>query len=166
LNFLDSALVCLGSCFFIEQIFCWISGSYPYRYGFLIRTIPLPEFDINDFVSMKGKIKKLDVKVNLNKNEVYLRYKYPSLMIGPYLFIGQIKVNNSKSILHIRVGPFSAMFTLFLIMYSFFLPDFKEDQIFQIMNILLLFVTIAFFYLRLWNPIKRITGRVRSGLSC
>lgn len=157
MNLLDEIFIFLGVSFFIEQIFCWVYGSYPYRHGFIIKTVTLPDIGVSDFVSMVSKVKKIGVKKNPKRNEAYVRYKYPALTAGPILFVGQIKsVGSSRTLLHIRIGPLAVAFVLFLVVYSFFSPDFKEDPTFQVMNILLLLVIVAFFYSRLWNPLRQI----------
>jgi len=121
-----------------------------------VKTVVLPKFDINNLASERKTAPKLGIKVNSNRNEAYLRYRYPPLTIGPYLFVGQIKAINSKWLLHIRIGPLTAIFILFLVVYSLFSFDFKDDLLVQITNILLLIIVIGFFYISLWNPSKRI----------
>jgi hypothetical protein len=154
LNLLDILFIVLCLCFLIEQVYYFVLGSYPYRYGFIVKTIFLPRFDINYWDSIKNKIKTMRIKACLDKNEVYMKYKYPSLVIGPSLFIGQIRSNNSGAILHIKIGPISALFVLFLFIYPFLSYDILEDTMFQMMNILILIGVIVYFYFRLSNSIN------------
>jgi hypothetical protein len=156
LHLIDSIIITLGLCFLIEQFFYWVKGSYPYRYGFVVQTISLSGFDIKYWDSMKGKTKGLDIKTRFDKNEVYLKYKYPPLMMGPLLFIGQIKGVNSDGNLYIRVGPLSAMFILFLLIYPLLSSEIFADPMFELLNILVLVLLISYSYFKLLNPINRI----------
>ncbi len=156
LNLVDSIFILLGLCFLIEQVFYWVKGSYPYRYGFVVRRISLSGLDIKYWDSIKSKIKGLDTKTSWDKAEVYLKYKYPPLMMGPLLFIGQIKGVDSQGVLYIRVGPLSAMFVLFLFIYPFLSSEFFVEPMSKIMDILILVVIMAYLYFKLLNPINRI----------
>jgi len=156
LNLVDTSLIFLGLCCLSEQVFYCFKGSYPYRYGFIVQTIFLSNFDIQDWASMEGKTKGLDIKSCLTRDEVYLKYKYPPLTMGPLLFLGQIKGNGSHGILYIRVGPLSAMFVLFLLIYPLLSSKIFADPIFELVNVLALVLLIAYSYFKLLNPINRI----------
>jgi hypothetical protein len=157
LSLLDSILAILCLCFLIEQVFYWLLGSYPYRYGVIVKTISLSSFDINYWDSIKDKIKTLNIKTRFDRSEVYIKYRYPSLLIGPSLFIGQIKGSDSGGVLHIKVGPLSGLFALFLIIYPFLTSGVFEDTMFQLMNVLIVIGIIAYLYFRFLNSINRIT---------
>ena len=156
LNLADSSFILFGLFALIEQVIYWFKGSYPYRHGFVVQTIFLSSFDIKYWASMERETKGLDVKTCFANNEVYLKYKYPPLIMGPLLFIGQIKGDASQGVLYIRVGQLSALFILFLLIYPLLSSEIFADPIFELVNILLLVLLIAYSYFKLLNPIKRI----------
>lgn len=156
LNVIDTIFIVLALCFLFEQIFYWFLGTYPYRYGLVVKTISLSAFDINHWESMKGKISTLKIKTQFGKSEIYLRYKYPPLVLGPLLFIGQIKEIDSHGKLYIKIGPLSAIFVLFLLSYPFISSEFFANPMSQLLNIFILGVIIIYFYYRFLNLVKGI----------
>jgi len=99
LNLVDNGLIFFGLCCLSEQVFYCFKGSYPYRYGFVVRTISLSSFDIKYWASVEGKTKGLDIKASLTSDKVYLKYKYPPLTMGPWFFLDQIKGDGSQWVL-------------------------------------------------------------------
>jgi hypothetical protein len=157
-SLLETILLVLAACYVAEQIFYRIAGSYPYRYGFIVRTIVVPDFDLSYWNSVKDRIGALVIKTQLDKGEVYFRHKYPIGTIGPLVFLGQIKKNHSATVLQIRVGPLSALFVAFIIAYPFISLDVLKGPLFEVINLLSLAAVIAYFYFALLLPIRRAIG--------
>jgi hypothetical protein len=100
----------------IEQIFCFQTGSYPYRYGIPVKTVHIP--GLNTLFCRPADIKRskyLAVHINNERKEIYIRYKYPGGYLlstgGPRFFLGQIKYETPDR-LRLRVGPATAVFSL------------------------------------------------------
>lgn len=140
----EKILIALTILFIFEQIFYWFLGSYPYRYGILIRKIPVSNEEISNLVSSKLKHDKLTVKTNKNREEIYLRYRYPIPIIGPLLFVGQLEYKNSR-ILKLRIGFLSALFVLYLLLYPLFL---KTLNLYRLMNSFIIILIVVWFYFR------------------
>lgn len=142
-------LIVIGALFIIEQIFYCFLGSYPYRFGILLKTIAISGLSI----SIQGKERKctdrLAIKRNDRKKETYVRSRYPLTIIGPLLFVGQIKDNENK--LMIRIGPISAIFILSLIAIPII-----SNGFYGFLNILILIALIVWLYLRFYNMIQSI----------
>jgi hypothetical protein len=83
-------LLCL---FLLEQIFNYFLGSFPYRYGIVVKKIALPNAK-QLFAIDQQKVDSLTTKINTTRSEIYLRYKYRFGTVGPILFIGQITLGN------------------------------------------------------------------------
>jgi hypothetical protein len=102
----------------IEQFFYLYPKAYPYEYGLLFKSIKLGSTSKQLFEKKNVKVDKgLLIKRTL-KNDIYLRYKYPKIFGGPFLFAGHIK--NETNILKIRIGYFSLLFLIYLLFVSFF----------------------------------------------
>jgi hypothetical protein len=153
-NLLETIFFVLAACYVVEQVFYRVAGSYPYRHGFVVKTISLSVFDLYYWDSIKYNTGALMVKIQMDKGEVYFRYKYPYGAIGPLLFLGQIKKTDTASVLQIKVGPLSTVFVAFLIAYPFVSLDVLKTPMFQAMNLLCLAAVIAFFYFALLMPIR------------
>lgn len=133
--------------FVIEQFFYWFLGSYLYRYGILIKTVSVPIKEISSWYSAKQKPGRLAVKINKERKEIYLHYKYPIAIVGPLLFVGQIKYNGS-GVLKIRVGPLSTVFILSLII-SLLLSG--APYLYRFINFSLIAALIVWFYFRFFK---------------
>lgn len=131
-----------------EQVLCWITGSFLYRHGFPIKTVLIPNITISDWAALKQKQRKLSIKIDNGRNEVYLRSKYPFGTIGPQLFMGQI-VYNKTGIMKIRVGYIAAIFLLYILIYPLL-----SGGIYQVLNSLALLAVIGWLYLRFQNSYK------------
>lgn len=138
----------LATLFFIEQILYWFMWSYPYRFGILVKKTMNSQRDITFWQATRHQKDRLFVKIDKITNDVFLRYKYPFGAIGPLLFIGQISSEDSKN-LHVRVGLFSAIFVLWLIITPII---FDGDFIGSI----LIMILVAWFYIALLSGYKRI----------
>jgi hypothetical protein len=137
----------IGILFFIEQIIYWFLGSYPYRYGILLRTIDIPNSSV---IQRKEKISvdRLAIKKNDKKMEAYVRYKYPPATIGPLIFVGQFKYNEDK--LKIRIGYITAIFILYLITFSII-----SEGLYGCLNGFIMIILTIWFYFRLKNEVQR-----------
>ncbi len=98
----------------VEQIFCFFTGSYPYRYGVPVRTIHIPGLKAfshcSPIMRQRGNLRIIESR---ERKEVYIRYKYPFLTGGgPLFFLGQIRYDDPDK-LRLRVGPVTAVFTLY-----------------------------------------------------
>ncbi len=133
--------IVLTFLFVLEQIFYYFLGAYPYRYGFLIKTVSIAASD-NEFWHKEKKMNnKLAIKIDEKKGEIYIHYKY-WIGGGPLLFIGQIQ-NNSRGKLKVRLGPLCAIFLSFLVISPLF-----HDGFYSIINSLGIIAIIVWFYFR------------------
>ncbi len=142
-------LIVIGALFIIEQIFYRFLGSYPYRFGLLLKTITIYDLSISIQEKERKCINRLALKRNDSKKETYVRYRYPPTIIGPLLFVGQIKENEGK--IMIRIGPISAIFILFLIILSII-----SNGFYGFLNVLIIVVPIVWLYLRFCSMIRSI----------
>jgi sensor histidine kinase YesM len=134
--------------FCAEQITYWFTGSFPYRHGFLIKTILIPSIAISDWAALRQTHGRLSINIDNRNKEVYLRYKYPFVIFGPLLFMGQI-IYNKSGIMKIRVGHFSAIFLLYILLY----PLLSGDG-YQWLNSLFILAIIGWLYMRFQNSYK------------
>ena len=142
-------LIGLGVLFIIEQIFYLFLGSYPYRFGILLKTITISDLSIHIQDKERKRPDRLAIKKNGNRKETYLRYRYPTTIIGPLIFVGQIKDNKNK--IMIRIGPISAISILCLITVAII-----SNGFYGFLNVLIIIALIAWFYLRFYNMIRSI----------
>ncbi len=155
-NLMQTLFFTLVGLYLVEQIFYLILGSYPYRYGFVIKTNKISDFDLSCRALIQNEIGSLSIKAQPRKDEIYLRYKYPFMAIGPLLFIAQLKKIDTGGTLQIRVGPLSGLFVLFLIAYPFISLDIFITPLSQAINLLCLATFIVFLYLGLLIPINKL----------
>lgn len=146
----------IGALFIIEQIFYWFLGSYPYRYGILLKTIAISNFSITIKRKDRKHADRLLIKANDRKSEIYVRYRYPTAIIGPLIFVGQIKYNETNKLI-IRIGPISAIFILYLITFFLF-----SDGLYGFINTFIIIALIVWFYFRFYNVIQSISPVLRS----
>jgi hypothetical protein len=139
-NPLLSALLCL---FLFEQILNYFLGSFPYRYGIVVKKFALP--NAKDLFTIDQKIDSLTTKINKSKSEMYLRYRYRFGTAGPILFIGQITLDNGGTT-YIRTGLFSSILLLYIVLHSMLSA---KDPLFSILNIGCIICAITMFYLML-----------------
>ena len=142
-------LIGIGSLFIIEQIFYRFLGSYPYRFGILLKTLSISGLVIFIQSKKKKRTDRLAIKRNDRKKETYIRYKYPFAVIGPLLFVGQIKDKENK--IRIRIGPISAIFILSLLSVPII-----SDGSYGLINVLIIIFLIVWFYIRFYNAIQSI----------
>ncbi len=143
----------------IDQIFYWFTGSYIYRYGIIVKTMQLRTFDKAIWKLVKKTRTGLAIRISKRKNEVYIRYRYPIAVLGPLLFVGQIRYP-SGSKLFIRVSPVSGLLIAFALGYALFLGDFLK-----FINALLVIALILYmFYIRLFRKISKIVSIIESKL--
>ena len=143
--FIQNPLLSIMLCLFLfEQILNHFLGSYQYRHGIVVRKIalhsarPLPTIE-------QQKNHSLATKINKSRSEIYLRYRYSVGTGGPILFIGQITLDNGGTT-YIRIGPFSALFLLYIVLHSILST---KDLFFNILNIGCILGAIMWFYLSL-----------------
>lgn len=110
-----SALLCL---FLIEQVFYYIMGSYPYRYGIPIRKLPLSS--ASELISKSERIeeKSLAMKVITGRSEMYFHDRNPFGVIAPQFFLGQVTLEGGGTAF-IRIGPLTGLFMVFLVLASY-----------------------------------------------
>jgi hypothetical protein len=146
----------IGALFIIEQIFYWFLGSYIYRYGILLKRIAI----VGLAISLQCKERKHPVRLAIKKNdirkEIYIRYRYPTAIIGPIIFVGQINYIENK--LMIRIGPISAIFILSLVAFSLISGGF-----YGFLNCLIILSIVVWFYLRFYNLIQSISPDQSAG---
>ncbi len=140
--------------FLLEQVFYWFLGSYPYRYGISFNTISNQLNETSSWLIAKKMCKGMAIRVNEKNKDIYLRYKYPTGVIGPLLFLGQIK-NCDYNILIIRIGPFSAIFIVYL--FIDLLVSFRAQSLF---NFLVIVAVIVWLYFRFLNGYKECIDNV------
>ena len=139
----------IGVLFVIEQIFYWFLGSYPYRYGILIKRIAIVGHAIFLKCEEKKHSDRLAIKKNYRRKEIYIRYRYPTAIVGPLIFVGQINYNENK--LMIRMGPISAIFVSSLVAFPIFSGGF-----YGLLNSLIILAIVVWLYLRFYNVIQSI----------
>jgi hypothetical protein len=148
-NPLFSILLCL---FLLEQIMNYFLGSFPYRFGFVVRKIALP--NAKQFIETdRQAIDSLSTKSNKSKSEMYLRYRYRFGTAGPILFIGQITLDNGGTT-YIRTGVFSSLLILYVFLHSILTA---KDPFFSILNIACIIGAIMIFYLMLIRNYQKLT---------
>ena len=150
LEIIDYLFIALAFLFVFEQIFYHFLGSYPYRHGILIKTLPVLVSHTSSWAKDRERSGRLAIKINELRNEIYIRYKYPILMVGPLLFIGQIQKNDGAK-LKIRIGPLSAIFMSFLTILPL-----VQGEINRSMNSLALVAIIVWFYIRFLKNYKQV----------
>lgn len=104
--------------FVVEQVFYYVMGSYPYRYGVPIKKLPLQSASEVLETSERNVNTSLAVKVNADRSEMYFRDRNFFGTIGPLFFLGQISLDNGGNAV-IRIGPLTGLFMAFLILYSY-----------------------------------------------
>jgi hypothetical protein len=140
----------IGVLFIIEQIFYWFLGSYPYRYGILLKRIAIVGLAISLQCEEKNHSDRLAIKKNDSRKEIYIRYRYPTAIVGPLLFVGQIYYNENR--LMIRIGPISAIFVLSLVVFPMISGGF-----YGFLNSLIIITMVVWFYRRFYNVIQSIS---------
>lgn len=132
----------LAFLFLFEQIFYLSLGSYPYRYGILVRTYSVPTVEYTALHNDNERYRRISIKIDKKRREIYIRYKH-HIGGGPRLFIGQIQSNKINK-LKVRVGPLSAIFFSFLLIIPFFQKDISAmDMIFS--SLIFVIIIYCFF---------------------
>ena len=134
--------------FLIEQLFYWFLGSYPYRYGLSFKLISNELHETSSWLLANKICKGLVIRVNEKRKDIYLRYKYPTGVIGPLLFVGQVK-NADQNVLRIRMGPFSAIFLAYLLIDT--LVSFRVQSF---LNFMVIVGIVVWLYFRFINSYK------------
>ncbi len=102
----------------IEQFFYIFLNVYPYEHGIIIKRIKLSSLQKQLLEKLiLQDVEGLLIKMT-SKKDIYLRYKYPKFVGGPFLFTGHI--TQQSDILKIRIGFFSLSFLIYLVSVSFF----------------------------------------------
>lgn len=129
--------ITLAVLFCIEQLFCFIPGSYPYLYGLTVKRICLEEYKVCCATSVK-----LKVKTSINKNVVYMHYRYPFGVLGQLIFIGAMK--KLDNVVEIKIGPFSLVFLAYIPFKSILFGGFISFGNFAIVGMLVLYIYYIF----------------------
>ena len=114
-NSIFSVLLCL---FLVEQIFYYVMGSYPYRYGIPIKREVLSSASNLVKTSENIEITSLAMKVNTVRAEMYFRERNFFGSIRPLFFLGQVTLEGGGTAL-IRIGPLTGIFMAFLVLASY-----------------------------------------------
>jgi hypothetical protein len=146
----DIILICLSLLFLIEQIFYWRIGSYLYRFGLLVTSIQVSYDQISSWRNNSLRYCNIIIKDNSQKKEMYFNYKYPGLMIGPLLFVGQLKYKQGKY-LNIRVGIIAAAYIVYLLIYPLFTLVINFNTV---LNLLLLLLLVSWLYFSLLKSLN------------
>lgn len=104
--------------FVVEQVFYYVMGSYPYRYGVPIKILPLQSASEVLETSERNVNTSLAVKVNADRSEMCFRDRNFFGTIGQLFFLGQISLDNGGNAV-IRIGPLTGLFMAFLILSSY-----------------------------------------------
>lgn len=104
----------------LEQLTYLFFGSFVYRYGIRIASVPIQrKGPISIPTNKELRSANLKVKADEAGKEIYFRYKYPSGVWGPQLLGVQIKMREPM-ILNVRIGIFTGFLIIFLIAGLFF----------------------------------------------
>ena len=142
--------------FLIEQILMYFKGSYPYRYGIVIRKIAMPEASTLLNNHQSPNIPSLAMKINTARSELYLHYRYLFGTVGPILFIGQITLENGGTV-RIRMGPISALFLFYVILS---LTISSTNPLVYSINIACIAVIIIFLYVRMQRNYQKLLNNI------
>jgi hypothetical protein len=143
----DVILMALASLFLLEQCFYWRLGSYPYRYGLVLRTWKINQVKISQLLSRWSLERKLVIRIHDGRREVYFRYRYPSLVIAPQFFAGQLS-RGEGGVVRIRIGLISASLLAYLMVFPM---ASRGVDLFGILNSILVAGFIAWLWLLLVN---------------
>jgi hypothetical protein len=157
----EEILVILSFLFLIEQLFYRKSGSYVYRYGLLVRRIPVTNDQKSSWRNEMGKYKRTSIKIDTQSEELYLRYKYSSLIVGPLLFIGQIQYNG-ENYLNLRIGLATTIFIIFLALYPIISGPATFNAIF---NSFILIGLVCWLYFRFLSSIYIASSEIKCSKS-
>jgi len=142
--------------FLIEQILMYIKGSYPYRYGIVIRKMALPEAGTLLNKPQSPNIPSLAMKINTARSELYLHYRYLFGTVGPILFIGQITLENGGTA-RIRMGPLSALFLLYAVL---FLTMSSTNPLVYSINIACIVFIVYYLYVRMQRSYQKLRNNI------
>jgi len=150
---MNTLLIVVFAAFLIEQIFCFFLGSYPYRYGILIKKITLPVADLASWKYGQEKCHGLKLKMSEEKKEVYCRYRYQYGTGGPFIFIGQVKFNTPGTLL-IRMGPCTGLLLIAISLFSIF-RMIQSGGFYSLLNVLAVAGAVLFFYFQLAKSVQQ-----------
>jgi hypothetical protein len=142
--------------FALEQIaYLWI-GSYPYRFGILVRTENLANSDILQYLSRPLVFDGLKLKVSAKHQEAYLKPKYQGYW-APIIFTAQIATSETGCV-KVRMGPLAAV----LVLYALINGVISDITWWSILNALLIIGVIIFFYLSFMNKYNTFAEQVKA----
>jgi len=150
---MNTLLIVILAAFLIEQAFCFFLGSYPYRYGILIRKIALPVTDLASWKYGQEKCHGLKFKLSEEKKEVYCRYRYQYGTGGPFIFIGQVKSSTPGTLL-IRMGPCAGLLLLSVSLFSI-LRMIRGGGFYGLLNVFAVAGAVLFFYFQLVRSVRQ-----------
>lgn len=154
---MNSMLKIVLGAFFVEQVFCYYLGSYPYRYGFPIKVISMPFRDLESWKAGQDMFHGLKVRICAERKEVYCRYRYQYKTGGPYVFVGQVKYSSPGSLL-IRIGPCAGLLLLYIHLFAV-LEIVRGGGYYNLINGFVVAGAFLFFYFQLSRSVKH--GSVR-----
>lgn len=138
-------LFCLAFLFLVEEVFIRFMGLYPYKYGLAVKRIVLNAKQELALSAESSKLRKATVKTRSKRGEVYLRFKYSYLAVGPVVFVGQIS-SQDKNVLNVRIGIGTATFFVYMFLYPFLT---KAIDLYDVANALIVPGFLYWFYLHL-----------------
>lgn len=150
---MNTLLIVILAAFLIEQTFCFFLGSYPYRYGILIKKVTLPVADLASWKYGQERCHGLKFKISEERKEVYCRYRYQYGAGGPFIFIGQVK-SSSPGTLLIRMGPCAVFLLLSVSLFSI-LRMIQSGGFYGLLNVLAVAGAVLFFYFQLIKSVKQ-----------
>jgi len=133
----------------VEQYMYWIFASYPYRFGIPIKSVEIPTQDCDAWQKINGKRAIFSTKIIENRNEIYFHLKYPSLTLGPLLFVGHIRFDK-KIIMKVRIGYLAALFVI-----GISLSALQNFTVYSLTNLLLLFIIVLYAYFSLLKKFRK-----------
>jgi hypothetical protein len=155
-NFLKDnlLLVVFEALFLAEQISIFLLLPYPCRYGLKVQTFKAPR--VKSISENQNKATKSSLKLKfLGESECFLRYRYPPLVGGPYLFVIQAK-SEINSMAEIRIGFMSLIFISYGIIWSLIF----DSGFYGILNAGIMVALVGYFYLRViknyWRFMERL----------
>ena len=140
-----------------EQICYLLFMPYPYRYGIKIRTIHIDQSGVDFLIRMNTDSARFSVKVK-DTSELFVRYRYPTLTLGPFLFVGRVKSSDASK-LEMRAGIFSLGF----IIYGIAGELLDKLSPLGLFNLACAFMIIAIFYVRFIKSVGLTMKQTKGG---
>jgi hypothetical protein len=149
---MDWILGAVVGIFFLEQLVSVSLGSYPYRVGIPVGKVGISARDVASWSHWEMACTGLRTKTNERRRELYCRYRYPSGVGGPFVFVGQARASD-PGIVVIRMGPSAAVLLAAITILSVQRVYFGEGLL-GLINVLVVAGAAVFFYFSLARRIR------------